>query len=981
MKTLRIILKCLGLAAALLAVLFLIGIIPAVQTQMAGPVVSHLTGSDASFGSVSAAFGRIDLEDARIEFNGTVLSVPALQARAPIVSSLWHRKLAIESLVAKGWTLDLTKSKGARSLNATASRDQVVRLLLGSLCPWRLPCEMTVDALEIEGEVVLPGPEGKDPTRIHLSLSGGGMGPGRTSEFTVDASARGVSEPVSYISAQGRLQLTQQSAQSVDAMKLTADVTLSGEALSPSLNLSAQASVSGSDSEETYSLVLGHSSRTVASLQASLSKSSGAVSGIWKLDLGESDVAPYAAYAALPSLTAAGEGRFEAAADLAAIHAAGRLRSLMRNLGTVAPVLERVGTAALDADFDLTVRGGQLHVDRLALALEGSRPEVHLRILQPFDFDATKGLLKAADANGDFAEGSVRGFPLRWFSGPADKLQLTGGRANADFVVRPAAEGFSLRLKAPLSAADVDLSAGGRPIARGLDVILPLSADYGPAGLQAMLGPMSVESRGRHLSSLDAKASRPLGAEQPVTLAGDWSIDLEALSSLPELSTLGHLTGKSASGTYTLKVGDGYELDCTAAMVGHDPAHVASTTLHADIDGDGGFSFTAPVKVAQGSNSSEVDAEGSVSFEREGPRLDVKLESEDVALNQLELLLAPVAAMAGGEPTSRRPFWGDLWGHANFSFKRLRTPDGPLEGLSGRLNLRADTLRLSFGRLWLLDHQLGKFEGTITFDSSKAQPYEMKGAGNVERIDAPALFGASPHGELPALEGHFEATASVSASGQSLSGLAADARKEIHLKGSPGVIRILKTSVADSIPEASTPVADTLGSMGSAVGTVFGLKKGFPQHGKNTVSKTAEAVMNFTYAVSELAYDELDLTAVLSPDGRIHLAEVKLTGPDVKLSGSGEISPAKGLPVFKRPLALDLQISVKGDPADLIAPSGLLASSKDAAGYSAFKERFQLGGTLEQVDAGTWHDLLARAATQKAPADKQAAAGAVPASR
>jgi len=116
------------------------------------------------------------------------------------------------------------------------------------------------------------------------------------------------------------------------------------------------------------------------------------------------------------------------------------------------------------------------------------------------------------------------------------------------------------------------------------------------------------------------------------------------------------------------------------------------------------------------------------------------------ALNQLELLLAPVAAMAGGEPTSRRPFWGDLWGHANFSFKRLRTPDGPLEGLSGRLNLRADTLRLSFGRLWLLDHQLGKFEGTITFDSSKAQPYEMKGAGNVERIDAPPPRPSRPLG-------------------------------------------------------------------------------------------------------------------------------------------------------------------------------------------------------------------------------------------
>jgi hypothetical protein len=232
------------------------------------------------------------------------------------------------------------------------------------------------------------------------------------------------------------------------------------------------------------------------------------------------------------------------------------------------------------------------------------------------------------------------------------------------------------------------------------------------------------------------------------------------------------------------------------------------------------------------------------------------------------------------------------------------------------------------------------------------------------------LLASQKRGEDPLFEGHFSVATTVTGSGANLSDLAGRTREEFQLTSSAGIIRFLRSDVADSIPEASAPVRDTLGTAASAVGTVFGVKADPLQTGKNKVSTSADAILDFNNQVSEIGFDRAVITAIREPDGTIRLADLEMTAPAEHLSGSGQISFAKGVPLSQRPLSVDLKLGLLGRPAELLSKADLLSADKDSLGYSVLKQGVHFGGTLESIDATQWDDLLVKA-TRRPDAGKK----------
>ena len=109
MKNTRYLLRGLLTAAGLLALLALTAMVPAVQTWAAQLALNSRPGLRASLGSVTAGFGRVEVEDSRLEMHGAVLMLPLLHAELPIIDTLRHRRAHLGKLVAKGWTLDLSR--------------------------------------------------------------------------------------------------------------------------------------------------------------------------------------------------------------------------------------------------------------------------------------------------------------------------------------------------------------------------------------------------------------------------------------------------------------------------------------------------------------------------------------------------------------------------------------------------------------------------------------------------------------------------------------------------------------------------------------------------------------------------------------------------------------------------------------------------------------------------------------------------------
>ena len=110
MNFVRFILSWLALAAALAAVLAILAMTPIVQTWVGQMVLDRHPGLNGSLGSLSAGFSKVEIEDLRLTVGGAKLTIPSMEVRLPVLSAAWNRRLPIQGLIAKGWTLDLRQS-------------------------------------------------------------------------------------------------------------------------------------------------------------------------------------------------------------------------------------------------------------------------------------------------------------------------------------------------------------------------------------------------------------------------------------------------------------------------------------------------------------------------------------------------------------------------------------------------------------------------------------------------------------------------------------------------------------------------------------------------------------------------------------------------------------------------------------------------------------------------------------------------------
>jgi hypothetical protein len=302
-------------------------------------------------------------------------------------------------------------------------------------------------------------------------------------------------------------------------------------------------------------------------------------------------------------------------------------------------------------------------------------------------------------------------------------------------------------------------------------------------------------------------------------------------------------------------------------------------------------------------------------------------------------------------------------------FDHLTTPGRSFDDVGGAFEIDPVSLRLEGGRAVLSRKRNLTGEGSITFDPAGALPYQLKATGAIDKVEAGSFFGTPPAGQPAVLDGTFVLAATATGQGGNLADLTSRAEEEFRLTGKDGILRLLKTSVAEVIPQVATPVKDALGSVGHAVGSFLEMKR-TANSDKNPISPSAEAVLDFTTEVEEIGYDKFTVTARRDAAGTFLLSDIALTAPDARLTGSGRIDFVAGVPLRGRPLRLDLKFGARDQTAELLAHAGLLSGQKDDLGYSMLNQPVPFGGTLAQIDIRGWHDLLAKAATREPPPKK-----------
>ncbi len=993
MKFLRLLRDNWALAVVLVVALVLLAFAPPVQTWVAQWALSQQTSVEASVGGFWAKFGKVQISDLSLKTPGATLTLPSLEAELPLMTAAWNRRISVRRLVAKGWTLDLrgadvaksTKQEPTESVLAAAgdpsafaraavvSTETAIRFFRANLGRWALPCDLSLDGIELEGDVLVTAVPGHEPTRVHVVISGGGLAAGREGAFAIDAtSALLKTEPATVaLAAHGRFTLAMNTPRTLGRVGIKVDVSAFGGAYPEGFVLSEDVSADAAAGEGRFSLNLNRGGRTLLTVLAHVPDTANRLAGTWKLDLQDSDLAAIVAGSKPPPLAAKGEGTFDSDATVARIHALGRLSVAASQLGVLAPPLERLGAVNLEASFDAILGGPSIRVDHLSATLAGAAPVADARSLQAFDLDVHTGAIKLANPSGDWLALTVRKLPLAWLPASADGLTLSGADAAGEFVVRLRADGFVLRSTERLTAAGVSVQRADRIFARNLDLSALVLADAGAQGWQFQFAPLAVASGGSSLAIFKGSLSLPAAPDQPVAIAGIWTADLAAIAAQAVLPDVKWLGGRSASGDLTATLGDMATWDSKLTVLWTDPNDTATASVHAEFDG-GRLLLRVPLKVTFGSARSDLTIETTSFRDAIGDQFYLKLTGKRADLDHLKLAAARLVASgilpapSAADVRDPIPFWGDWTGRVSVMLERLDAGHQVFEYVGGAFEVKRNLVQLEEGGGKLGERHLTNAVGSLAFDPAAKIPYRLTGTATLDGVDATALFPIPSSGADPVIDGRFTLAGTLTGDGINRDDLVGRVRESLKITSTAGAVRLLKTDVHEAIPpEKQTAVGDDLGRVGSGIGSIFGAGNGIGS-GRRKVSPEVQAAIDVINAVSEIGYDEASLTAVQESDGTIRLADIVMVAGDVRMTGSGQIGHVEGRAIRAQPLSVDLQFWVKGRMAKLMAAAGLLSDRKDDHGYTALKEPILLRGTLEKIDTSQWHAVMVKSA-QRAP--------------
>lgn len=1013
MKILRFLLRCLAWLAALVVLLLLVELFPNAQTWTAQLLLARRPDLHGSLDYLAAGFGRVEIDNLKLRLGDANLSLPHLRARLPVSTALVVRRLHVHSLVARGWLLEFgpppapaeapaddpstsdaappaavpapaaptPPATQARAASAYARR--AAALLLGTLRRWSLPFGLSLDGVDLEGDVVGPPPANGGPVRVHLVIKGGGLAAGHPGRFTVEATSDLVnSELVSTtVTGQGVVVVTMRGPRAFRRVEARIDLGAQGGLFPQPVTLSTDATTALEGAAETYSLDLIRDGHRLVGLDMRDPDLATGLAGTWQLNLSDTDVTAYAADLNLPDFTVAGAGRFHLDPRFTQMQVHGRIQGTAGGLGVLAPWLDRLGTVRLRADFSAVQFGRSLRVDQLGASLHGTGPKVTVRTLQPFTLDERTGTLEPAAAAKDWADVGLDGLPSEWLSPYLPGFALAGGSAAGDFIVRRSKDGFDLRSHGPLHVTGVSLARAGRVLGRNLDLAFALQGEVGPAGWHYRAAPLTMSNGGDRFARLTLKASRTGGADQPMTVAGDWKAQLDEAGfrrAIPDLAPFG---GRSTSGTFSGTLGDQLVLDGKLSAVGLDPHHTVEADVHLTAYGDQRIDFRAPaLKLVLGAGTVDLSAQGSVIRDEAQNTLYLKLKGKDFDLAPLRFLAEKARGvgdihLAGVRGAARdlQPFWGRWVGRMNVDFDRFKAGNLVINRLAGSFSADHHRIRIEGARGYLAGHEFADVTGALAFDAHAARPYDLTVKAKFAPIEAASLVPATTADLVPSttsdgspvVAGRFSVEASAAGRGVNLGDLLRHTQETVRLSSNTGVVRILKTNVNEATPvEHDSAATDTLGRLGSGVGRIFDMQN-LPGAGMRKVGQELQEAIDVVNQTAAIGYDRFDVTVVREADRSVRIENLAVVADGQRATGSGTIAYVPGKPLRDRPLHLHVQYGVRDWYAKLMAAAGLLSSRKDDHGYTLLKEPIAISGTLAHPDNRQWHELLVKSAERQ----------------
>lgn len=985
MKPLRVVLIGVGIVLVLLLGMIALGFHSGVQTWAARRALAAEPDLTGEIGRVDVGLRQVRAEGVTLRRPGMTLTLPTLEADLSVFGLLRDR-LEIHRLVAKGWTLELTGAAPDTDTAPAASPSRppgeagLLRLPFAALAQqppdsaappgvpasdlWsalRLPVDLSLDGLDLEGDVIVTAAPDSAALRSHVVIQGGGLAAGREGTFRIHADTRqeDAAAAVNRVTLESEAAVGMRTPRTFDRIRLASVLDAHGPRLPEGARLQVDA-VAGTDDEGTaYTLDLRTPEKSLLQLEAMpVSPGSSHLQGDWRLAMSDADLAPFALGQALPGFVATGGGRLDVLPDRQEV--GGRIQLEAQGLERIRPELEAVGSLMTMTEFEARRAGENVRVTRLRIRVGGEQPVADIAALQGLEVDLAQGELRVPDPDEDLLRIELLGLPLDWARSFVAPYTVSGGPAQGIWIAAAREGGLVLRSAAPLRAGRVTVADGqGEVLVQEIDLAASLSGEFMPSGWQGRVDG-HVQSGTNRLLGFDARAGQAAAAGAPLVVTSRFTADLGRWMEQPLARDHQMFRSGGATGYFIVALSDGMELAAELELgnlvtVTGEAVPRLALKVRADQAADGRIEAHVPLRVTHDGRASDVTLDVQARPDDARWQVDAVAAGQHVFVQDLQLLALPLA----GEPEADRepddqdeaPVWSDWEGKLSLSFGTVVYAEGlTASDVKGEVRFGAGEIQFSDLRAALDTGGTVGFSGALRFDAAAAAPYALQGEVAATGLEVGRLMRAVSPDAQPPVEGTFNLTSTLNGRAVDLAGLGAALAAEAKLTSRGGVLRALSVDVSRYL------------QAGSALGNVAGLIGSLT--GDSRTQRYAERVKAATELAQELgnlAFDQLNIDVVRRPGDALIIRDLNLISPTIRLLGSGSIGDQPGQSLWREPLQLRLQLAAREGMAARLRTLNLLRQQPDALGYLPMIEDFQLQGSLDNITTQQLGSLLGRA--------------------
>lgn len=984
-----------GLALMVVLVSVLLILTSPVQTWLVRQGIAKRPDISVEIERVSIGLKSIELEQIQADYAGAKLTLPRLEAELSVLPVALSQEVVVSRLVARGWTLDLTTYEPAMKVahywggpeivptfslistaHAASAQPSAQMVFEGVLSQLQLPVELSLDGVVLEGEVILLAGPHLVPTKVQVSLIGGGFSSGHEGVFdlTSHLELSGEDAPVGVIDIQGTLSGVMDSPQTF--VKLAGDLNAQamGRAFPQGVQLTAKGSAARVKGGENYTLTMESVGKRLLDVQANYPDNSLRLGGVWRLDARDTDIAPFALGHALPTFEAVGAGMFETDTGFAEIHTAGRIKTSADRLSRLAPELDAVGRITIFGEFDLKQMGDITRVNRFTLDANQAEPVLKIEALQAFEFNAFTGELKVADPNVDLVQMEFVNMPLAWGSSFVEAVDLPSGLMRGRFTASARNGGLTISSAVPFEINGLSIASTDDVLLEDLTVSGRLDAEYTPHGWQAIIPEFDVASHDVDLISMSLRAGQQVGEEQPITSTGAVEVSLPALLQQPVARSLMGLNTGEVKMEFTSRLGMTQEYQAKVSVSDlsgpqGQPLPVIMGSLRAQVDEEAAVLYNFPVTCTREEKGrvSDLTLSGTLRPSEEGYHVEATLGAQTLYLDDLELLGAMAVGTSAATQSEvslsgrdTKPFWHGVSGQVTLALKTLfYTEQFEMSDVKGTVTIDEGTMDLDNVQAGLGEESALKMEGEVRFDQEDPVPYTLAADMQVNDFSSGPLFRAINPEVPPQVDGQFSFTTQLAARGENAEDLLTRTQGDLQLTSKGGVFRLLSPKVSARLENTGR-----IAAVGAFLGSVMSRKKE-----SNQFADRAQAVAQLSTMLTAIEYDQLNVSVLRGDDLNTVLEDFTLIAPEVRLAGNGQITEVSGVGILEQPLDLELEMKVRGQIGSAFKYLGTLNEKTDELGYTICQLPLRVSGTLAQPDTSELQSALTKLALDRSGAN------------